>query len=41
MIEARDAIIMANRVNFKAEGEQQLWEGFAKRGWSMLAQSRK
>lgn len=40
MIDARDAIILANRVTFKAEGEQQLWEGFAKRGLGVLAQSK-
>ena len=39
MIDARDAIILANRVNFKGEGEQQLWEGFAKRGLGVLAMS--
>ena len=27
MIDARDAIILANRVNFKGEGEQAIWEG--------------
>ena len=36
MIDARDAIVLANRVTFKAEGEQQLWEGFAKRGLESL-----
>ena len=40
MIDARDAIVLANRVTFKAEGEQQLWEGFAKRGLGVLAQSK-
>ena len=40
MVEDRDAIILANRVNFKGEGEQALWEGFAKRGLGVLAQSR-
>lgn len=39
MLEARDAIILANRVTFKAEGEAQLWEGFAKRGFGVLALS--
>ena len=39
MIDARDAIILANRVNFKGEGEQQIWEGFAKRGLGVLAMS--
>ncbi len=40
MVETRDAIILANRVNFRGEGEQALWEGFAKRGLGVLAQSR-
>ena len=40
MIDARDAIILANRVNFKGEGEQQIWEGFAKRGLGVLAMSK-
>ena len=39
MIEARDAIILANRANFKGAGEQELWNGFAKRGMGVLAQS--
>jgi hypothetical protein len=39
MIEARDAIILANRTNFKGLGEQDLWNGFAKRGLGVLAQS--
>jgi hypothetical protein len=40
MIDARDAIILANRVNFKGEGEQQMWEGFAKRGLGVLAMTK-
>ncbi|HYP09643.1 MAG TPA: M36 family metallopeptidase, partial [Bryobacteraceae bacterium] len=39
MIEARDAILLANRANFKGAGEQELWSAFAKRGLGVLAMS--
>jgi hypothetical protein len=39
MIDARDSILLADRVNFKGESQAQLWQAFAKRGLGVLAQS--
>lgn len=39
MIDVRDAVLLADRVNFKGESQKQIWEGFAKRGLGVLAQS--
>ncbi|WP_035957833.1 M36 family metallopeptidase [Bryobacter aggregatus] len=37
MIDARDAILLADRVDFKGESQSQLWAAFAKRGLGALA----
>ena len=39
MVDARDAILLADRVGFKGESQSQLWTAFAKRGLGALAQS--
>jgi hypothetical protein len=39
MVELRDAILLAERVDYKGESQSQLWEGFAKRGLGVLAYS--
>ncbi len=37
MVDMRDAILLADRVSFKGESQQQIWEAFAKRGLGALA----
>jgi extracellular elastinolytic metalloproteinase len=37
MIDARDAILLADQVDFKGASQQQIWAGFAKRGLGVLA----
>lgn len=39
MVDARDAILLADRVDFKGASQSQLWAAFAKRGLGILAQS--
>lgn len=39
MVDARDAILLADRVDFKGESQTQLWTAFAKRGLGALAYS--
>jgi hypothetical protein len=39
MVDARDAILLADRIGFNGESQTQIWEGFAKRGLGVLAQS--
>ena len=39
MIDARDAILLADRVDFKGESQSQLWAAFAKRGMGATAYS--
>ena len=39
MVDARDAILLADRVDFKGESQTQLWTAFAKRGLGAIAQS--
>lgn len=40
MVDMRDAILLADRVDFAGASQQQLWAGFAKRGLGSLASSR-
>jgi len=37
MVDLRDAILLAERVDYKSESQSQLWEAFAKRGLGVLA----
>lgn len=37
MVDMRDAILLAERVDYKGESQTQLWEAFAKRGMGVLA----
>ena len=37
MIDMRDAILLADRVDYKGASQSQLWAGFAKRGMGALA----
>ncbi len=39
MVDARDAILLADRADFKGESQSQLWAAFARRGLGALAQS--
>jgi len=39
MVDLRDAVLLADRVNFRGESQAQMWEGFAKRGLGVLAYS--
>ena len=39
MIDMRDAILLADRVDFKGASQAQLWAGFARRGMGALAYS--
>ena len=39
MVDARDAILLADRVDFKGASQDQLWKAFAKRGLGALAHS--
>lgn len=39
MVDLRDAILLAERIDYKGESQAQLWEGFAKRGLGVLAYS--
>jgi Fungalysin metallopeptidase (M36)/Fungalysin/Thermolysin Propeptide Motif len=39
MVDMRDAILLADRVDFKGASQDQLWAGFAKRGLGALAYS--
>ncbi|MCU1338501.1 MAG: hypothetical protein JWO19_4082 [Bryobacterales bacterium] len=39
MVDMRDAILLADRVDFDGESQPQLWTGFAKRGLGALAYS--
>ncbi|MBM3735282.1 MAG: hypothetical protein FJW39_05785 [Acidobacteria bacterium] len=39
MVDMRDAILLADRVGFRGESQEQIWAGFAKRGLGVLAQS--
>lgn len=39
MVDARDAILLADRVDFNGASQSQLWTGFAKRGLGALAYS--
>lgn len=39
MVDMRDAILLADRVGFKGESQEQIWRAFAKRGLGVLAQS--
>lgn len=39
MVDMRDAILLADRVDYKGESQPQLWEAFAKRGLGALAYS--
>jgi extracellular elastinolytic metalloproteinase len=39
MVDMRDAILLADRVDFKGASQDQLWTGFAKRGLGALAYS--
>ncbi|HET8547872.1 MAG TPA: M36 family metallopeptidase, partial [Bryobacteraceae bacterium] len=40
MVDARDAILLADRVDFKGESQTQIWVAFAKRGLGVTAFSR-
>ncbi len=37
MVDARDAILLADRAAFRGESQQQIWQAFAKRGMGALA----
>jgi len=37
MVDARDAVLLADRVTFNGQSQRQIWEGFAKRGLGVLA----
>ncbi len=37
MVDLRDAILLAERVDYKGESQSQIWEGFARRGLGVLA----
>ena len=37
MVDARDAILLADRVSFRGDSQQQIWQAFAKRGLGALA----
>lgn len=39
MVDMRDAILLADRVGFRGESQEQIWRAFAKRGLGVLAQS--
>ncbi len=39
MVDMRDAILLADRVDYKGESQSQLWEAFARRGLGALAYS--
>jgi hypothetical protein len=39
MLDMRDAILLADRTNFKGESQAQLWAAFARRGMGVLAQA--
>lgn len=39
MLDMRDGILLADRVDFKGESQSQIWQAFAKRGMGVLAQS--
>ncbi|MEO8126802.1 MAG: M36 family metallopeptidase [Bryobacteraceae bacterium] len=39
MVDARDAILLADRADFKGQSQSQLWAAFARRGLGALAQS--
>ena len=39
MVDLRDAILLAERIDFRGQSQAQLWEGFAKRGLGALAYS--
>jgi hypothetical protein len=39
MIDARDAILLADRVGFRGESQAQIWQAFAKRGLGVTAYS--
>src|SRR5262249_28466710 len=39
MVDARDAILLADRVDFEGTSQDQLWSAFAKRGLGALAHS--
>lgn len=39
MVDMRDAILLADRVNFQGASQDQIWSGFAKRGLGVLAYS--
>ena len=39
MLDMRDAILLADRVDFNGDSQQQLWTAFAKRGFGALAYS--
>ena len=39
MVDMRDAILLADRVDFDGKSQSQLWAGFAKRGLGVLAYS--
>ena len=39
MVDARDAILLADRADFQGQSESQLWTAFARRGLGALAQS--
>ena len=39
MVDMRDAILLAERVDYKGESQAQMWEAFAKRGLGVLAYS--
>src|SRR5262249_49475161 len=39
MVDARDAILLADRVDFEGTSQNQLWSAFAKRGLGALAHS--
>jgi hypothetical protein len=39
MIDMRDAILLADRAAFNGASQQQIWTGFAKRGFGVLAQT--
>lgn len=39
MLDMRDAILLADQVDFRGESQKQIWAGFAKRGMGVLAQT--
>jgi hypothetical protein len=39
MLDMRDAILLADQVDFHGESQKQIWAGFAKRGMGVLAQT--